>query len=220
MRRRVSQAHRVELLERATAINVRFSSGGLAFRTKGQGAALLRARATLTPARQQITVAGQTPAPWSVTIADSQDLKCRLAALHAGLRLFRWTTDDIGAFAAGAFWTYVMMPLLLRDATRVRVRRSGPEGDEVELHLDGSIAGHGPDHVLYVDRAGRIVRHDYTATGFGRWARAAQTITGYAPGTTVPFGAVRRVTPRLGRRRLPGPTLVWIRVHDIALEHG
>jgi hypothetical protein len=217
---RVLDAHRTDLLEQAPSVRVRFSSGGLAFRSKGQPAALLDAEAVLVPSRQEIIVCGHQPEPWSVAIPDSDELKRRLDALHTGSRLFRWTPEDVGVFAGAALWTYVMLPLLLRDAAHARVRRCDRNGGEVVLHLDETIAGHGPRHVVHFDVAGRILRHDYTATAFGRWALAAQSIEGYRPGDALPFGMVRRVTPRVGRWRLPGPTLVWIQVREIALDAG
>lgn len=82
-------------------------------------------------------------------------------------------------FAAGALWTYVTPPLLLRDASSVRLRRSSRGGDELAVRLDERIAGHAPQQVLHVDLAGHIVRHDYTASAFGRWAYAAQEVGGY-----------------------------------------
>jgi hypothetical protein len=214
---RVLQAHGADHLERATSVRVRFSSGGLAFRSKGQPKTLLDAEAVLAPARQEISVRGARPRPWQVVITDSQDLKARLDALHTGTRLLRWTPEEVGVFAAGALWTYITLPLLLRDAPHVGAHRSR-HGDRLVVRLDERVAGHAPWHVLHVDSVGRFVRHDYTATAFGRWAHAAQVIETYQDVAGAALGTTRRVTPRVGPWRLPGPTLVWIQVHDVLLE--
>lgn len=53
-----------------------------------------------------------------------------------------------------------------------------------------------------------------TATAFGRWALALQSVDDSRPFNGLHIGTRRRVTPRLSpTRETPGPTLVPIRLH-------
>ncbi len=113
-------------------------------------------------------------------------------------------------------WTYITLPVLLAHAERVDRLADADGLRRLRIELPRTIAGHGSVHTLHIGRDGLICRHDYTATAFGAWARAAQVITSYQPFDGVPIGTARRVTPRLGRP-LPIPTLVWIRIHSVRL---
>lgn len=115
----VAARHAASTLEAAHHILVSFSSGGLAFTAKAQPRALTNAQARLSPARQQVVLAGKTPSPWTTSIADSDEMKARVAELRSGYRRLWWRPEDLGAFAAGALWTYLMMPLLLDRARQV-----------------------------------------------------------------------------------------------------
>ena len=79
------------------------------------------------------------------------------------------------------------------------------------------MAGHGPIQTIHVDAEGLIRRHDYTASAFGNWARAAQLITSYKSLDGIPIGTSRRVTARV-IHPLPVPTLVWIEIHSVQLN--
>ena len=106
-------------------------------------------------------------------------------------------------------WTYITLPVLLAQAERVDRLPDAGGLRRLRIKLPRTIAGHGSDQTLHIGRDGLICRHDYTATAFGGWARAAQVITSYQPFDGVSIGTARRVTPRLGWP-LPIPTLVWI----------
>jgi hypothetical protein len=214
--REVAAAHGAAALATADHVAVSFSSGGLAFASKCQPDALARVEARLSPVRQQIALSGETPRAWTVAVADSNELAQRLARLRSGSRRLRWQPEDLGAFAAAAIWTYLMLPVVLERVARVD---RPPDADglrRLRLTMPPAIAGHGGVQTLYVDGDGLIRRHDYTATAFGTWARAAQTITSYRSFDGVPIGTSRVVTPRLGRP-LPWPTLVWIHIHSVRL---
>lgn len=47
----------------------------------------------------------------------------------------------------------------------------------LRIRLPPKIAGHGSDQTVHIGPDGLIRQHDYTATAFGMWARAAQVIT-------------------------------------------
>lgn len=165
----VAAAHASATLAAADHLDVVFSSGGLAFTAKRQRHALTHVQARLNPLRQQISLTGETPRPWTVDLVDSNELKLRLAELRSPSRRSRWHAEDLGVFAAAAIWTYLTLPLLLHRAERL---------DRL------------PD-------AGS--RHDYTATAFGTWARASQHITSYQTFDGVPIGTNRTVHPRFVR---------------------
>lgn len=212
----VAAAHGSASLATADHIAVSFSSGGLAFRTKRQPDALARVEARLSPVRQQIILTGETPSTWTVNVTNSDELKSRLATLRSGSRRFRWQPEDLGAFAAAAIWTYLTLPLLLHRADRIHRPPDAGGLRRLRITLPRAVAGHGSVQTLHIGSDGLIRRHDYTATAFGTWARAAQTITSYKSFDGVPIGTLRTVTPRLGRP-LPVPTLVWIQIHSVRL---
>lgn len=214
--REVADAHGAGSLAAADHIDVSFSSGGLAFAAKGQAHALAHVEARLSPLRQHMALAGDTPRPWTLNVTSSEELKVRLAGLRAGSRRFRWQPEDLGTFAAAAMWTYITLPLVLAHAERVDRPPDAGGLRRLRIKLPRTIAGHGSVQTLHIGRDGLICRHDYTATAFGAWARAAQVITSYQPFDGVPIGTTRRVTPRLGGP-FPIPTLVWIRIHSVRL---
>lgn len=212
----IADAHASVTIAAADHIAVSFSSGGLAFKAKRQPHALARVEARLNPHQQHITLTGAMPRPWMVEVADSADLQARLSRLHAGPRRFHWRPDDLGTFAAAAIWTYLTMPLLLGRAESVQRLRDVGRHRRLRIALPTSIAGHGRVQTLHVGPDSLIRRHDYTATAFGVWARAAQVVEGFETVDGVPIGTERTVTPRIGQP-LPAPTLVWIRIHSAQL---
>ena len=213
----VADAHASATLAAADHIAVSFSSGGLAFAAKRQPDALARVQARLSPRRQQITLTGATPRPWTVDVANSAELKSKLSRLRTGSRRFQWQPEDLGVFAAAAIWTYLTLPLLLDRAEHVqRLRDSGRHLRRLRITLPSAVAGHGSVQTLHVGPDSLIRRHDYIATAFGAWARAAQVTRSYETFDGVPVGTTRTATPLLGRP-LPVPTLVWIQIHAVQL---
>ena len=212
----VADAHASATLAAAEHIAVSFSSGGLAFKVKGQPHALARVDARLNPHQQQITLTGATPRPWTVEVASSADLQSRLSRLRTGSRRFHWQPEDLGVFAAAAIWTYLTLPLLLDRAESVHRLRDAGRHRRLRIALPSAVAGHGRVQTLHVGPDSLIRRHDYTATAFGVWARAAHVVESFETVDGVPIGTVRTVTPRIGRP-LPAPTLVWIRIHSAQL---
>jgi hypothetical protein len=210
----VAGAHATATLAAADHIAVSFSSGGLAFTAKRQPDALARVQARLSPHRQQITLIGATPRPWAVDVANSAELKSQLSRLRTGSRRFQWQPEDLGVFAAAAIWTYLTLPLLLDRADHAQRLRDRGRLRRLRIALPAAVAGHGSVQTLHVGPDSLIRRHDYTATAFGAWARAAQETGSYETFDGVPVGTTRTVTPRLGRP-LPVPILVWIQIHSV-----
>ena len=210
----VAEAHAKEVLASADFLDVSFSSGGLAFTAKHQPHALADVEARLHPLRQHIALAGARPRPWTVEVADSRELAYRLADLRSDARRRRWQPEDLGVFAAAAIWTYLALPLLLERADRVERLRDAGGIRRLRVRLPGWVAGHSRVQTLHIDDDSLIRRHDYTATAFGGWARAAQAISRYENFSGIPVGTSRVVRPRFGRP-LPGPTLVWIQIRSV-----
>lgn len=208
----VAYAHASANIAAADYLDVSFSSGGLAFAAKRQPHALANVEARLNPLRQQIALTGTTPRPWNVQVANSHELKARLAGLRSRSRRFRWQPEDFGVFAAAAIWTYLTLPLLLQRAERVDRLPDAGSVRRLRITLPATLAGHSSVQTFHVGVDSLIHRHDYTATAFGTWARATQEITRYQTFDGIPVGTTRIVSPRFGRP-LPGPTLVWIQIH-------
>lgn len=212
----IADAHASAALAAADHIAVSFSSGGLAFTAKRQAGALALVEGRLKPHQQQITLTSDTPRPWTVEVTDSADLQSRLSRLRAGPRRLHWQPEDLGAFAAAAIWTYLTLPLLLDSANSLRRLRDARGQRRLRIELPSTVAGHHRLQTLHVGPDSLIRQHDYTATAFGAWARASQVVESFETFDGVPIGTVRTVTPRIGRP-LPGPTLVWIRIHSTQL---
>lgn len=212
----VAEAHGVARLRAARTVDVAFSSGGLAFATKAQPRALADAWARLSTTGQTVAVSGELPRPWNISVVDTDDLRERLGALRSGRRRAAWSPEDLGVFAAGALWTYLMVPLLLEQAPHAELLPEMSGLRRLRVELPAWVAGHGAAQTLHIDAGHLVRRHDYTAVAFGRWARASQAISGYRLYDGVPVGTVRRVTPR-AFGPLPAPTLVWIEIESIRL---
>ena len=215
--REMADAHGADALAAAKRVAVSFSSGGLAFATKGQPDALATVEAQLHPRRQEISLSGRSPRPWTLHIASSAELASRLHAARCGHRRLRWSPEDVGAFAAAAIWTYITLPLLAVDAVGLETRPDVEGRRRLRVTLPSTIAGHSSMQTLHVGPDGLIHRHDYTATTFGSWARAAQVIEANERFDGLVVGTKRRVTPRIARP-LASPTLVWIEIRGVRLD--
>lgn len=205
---------------RLHSLTVRFSARGLAFASRFQPRALIQAEATVHRGGQHIVVVGASPRAWSFVASTAEALRGAVEHLRSGRRRWMWLPEESGAFAAVAMWTYVQTPFCLAESgTRVREIAPSRAGyRRLEVRFPEAVATHSPRQILHVDDSGTIVRHDYTALAFGRWATAAQTLDGYRSFEGLRMPTVRRVTPRLpGGRRLPVPTLVDITIHDVSV---
>ena len=224
---RVLDAHGgLERWRQTAAVGLRLSSGGLAFAAKGQPRALHDVTATVATLGHDVVLRGSSPRPWHVRFSEAggNPLVEHLALLRRGRRRLAWSVADVAAFAGTALWTYVHVPFVLADPD-VQVEAMGPwrEAGETWQRLAVTFAEGTPTHCrrqsLYVDGAGLVRRHDYTALAFGRWARAAQYLSEYRTFAGLSLATRRRVYPRLpGGRRAPAPRLVWIDVHGVELE--
>ena len=184
-----------ERWERTASVSLELASGGLALASKGQRDALHRLRAEVSTTGQQVRV--ETPG-WAYAFDGSIPRP----------RGVRWTDQDVAAFAAAALWTYVSLPFVLPqlDVTEHRNR--------LIVDFPPTTRTHSPRQVLHIGRDGLIVRHDYTALAFGRWAHASQHLDDYRCFDGFHVATRRRVRPRTWPHR---PELVWIDVHAMTV---
>jgi hypothetical protein len=215
--RRVQRAHCAERFDWDRTVGLEVASTGPAFTAKGQHRALLDLVATIQPSTQRITVEGRRPRPWHVEIADSTELRARLAGLRAGRSRLAWTPEQAGVFAAMALWTYLCLPYALALPGTVLAELPGGAHERLAVRLPDTFVSHCREQVIHVDRDGLIRRHDYTAQAFGKWARASQMLSRYRCLDGVVVATRRRVFPRIGDRPLPVPRLVRVDVRSLAL---
>jgi hypothetical protein len=222
-----------ELWESASAISVRVSSGGLAFASKLQGAAVRDVEARVSTRGQHVTFApypeqgrrGVLEQDGSVRIErDEGEVLARRARARDAFADLRhklwWDRLDILYFGTYALWTYLSAPFVLsRNDFAVREldpwEEDGSRWRRLAVSFPPGIHTHSREQVFYFDEAGLVRRHDYTAEPIGGWAKAAHYCFDHErfDGLTVPTR--RLVYPRRpdnrARRR---PRLVWIEISD------
>jgi len=130
-----------------------------------------------------------------------------------GRRALWWDALDRSYFSAYALWNYLTFPaLLLRDD----IAWTELPGNRLEALFSASVPTHSERQIFYLDPAtSRLLRHDYTAEVFGKWARAANVVREHQETDGIPWPSRRRVTPiGPGNRPIPWPVLVDIHVHS------
>ena len=153
------------------------------------------------------------------------DPRAAFSGLSGLRRNLRWDALDSAYFVGYAMWNYLTTPLLLtRDGVTVRDGEPWREGAEewrrLEVDLPDRLDTHSPHQTFYVDSAGLLRRHDYTAAVVGGWARAAHLLADHREVGGLTFPTRRWVRPRgPGNRVLPGPTLVWIEIVELRVEN-
>jgi hypothetical protein len=121
-----------------------------------------------------------------------------------------WDRLDALYFAGYALWNYLTTPLLL---TREGVAVS-EDGRTLHVTFPEGLPTHCREQSFQLDDDGLIVRHDYTAEVFGRWARAKHLCSEHREFDGLIFPTRRRVTPRGS----PFPTLVRIDVDGVRVS--
>lgn len=159
-------------------------------------------------------------------VASRDDPRAEFFGLSGLRRNLRWDPLDGAYFAGYAMWNYLTTPLLLtRDGVQVEAgglwREGGEEWRRLEVDFPAGLDTHSAHQTFYVDRAGLLRRHDYTAEPVGGWAKAAHYMTEHREFDGLTFPTRRRVVPRGPRNRgLPGPKLVWIEIDELRVESG
>lgn len=226
-----------ELWEGAREIRARVSAGGLAFASKLQGSAVRDVEARVSTRGQHVVFApfpragqrGIFEPDGSVRIeADGGEVLERREQARAAFADLRhklwWDRLDILYFGAYAMWTYLSTPFVFaREDFLVRELDPWSEHGErwrrLAVKFPAGVHTHSREQVFYVDDAGLIRRHDYTAEPIGGWARAAHYCLEQQrfDGLVVPVR--RMVYPRRGDNRPRSrPRLVWIEVSDVVVQ--
>jgi len=153
-----------------------------------------------------------------------RDARAAFAGLGGLRRNLRWDALDATYFAGYAWWNYLATPILLaREGVTVADggvwREAGDRWRRLEVRFPAGLHTHSPRQTLYVDAAGLIRRHDYTARPVGRWAHAAHYCSDHRRIDGLVFPARRRVRPRgPGGRSLAHPVLVALDLDRIEVE--
>lgn len=215
---------------------VRFTAGGPAFAVKGHRRTLNDLTGRVATTGQRVTMT-PFPKPGHHGVFDAGDVRIResggavvAARRHSRTgprrlrRRLRWDALDLLYFTGAALWTYLALPFALaRDDVTVGAlgpcTEQGERWQRLGVRFHAGLHTHGTAQILYLDDAGRIRRHDYTAEAFGDWARAAQYCEDHRR-----FGDLLAPTRRLVHPCRPGGaplsaiTLVRIALHDAVLR--
>jgi hypothetical protein len=220
-----------QLWSGAREISARISSGGLAFASKFQGAAVRDVEARVATTGQRVSFSpypregrrGVLEADGSVRIeTDDGEVLARRENPRARFSDVRhrlwWDRLDILYFGCYAIWTYVSAPFVFaREGYETRElepwRESGEQWRRLAVRFPDDVHTHCRGQVFHIDAGGLIRRHDYTAEPIGGWARAAHYSFNHATFDGLVLPTQRRVFPRRrdGRSR-SWPRLVWIDV--------
>ncbi len=143
---------------------------------------------------------------------------------HTFRRKLFWDHLDLLYFGGFAFWNYINLPFLL-DTSGVSiseldpVRVGGEEFRRVSATFPEDLPTHSRDQVFYLNREGLIIRHDYIASSFGKWARAAHYSSEFIVTKGLVIPTRRVVYPRTeGGQPLKSLVLVHLEISDIEVE--
>ncbi len=220
--------------QRDPEVTVRLSSGGFAFASKLQGHAVRDVVARVATSTQQVVFEpypsggsrGSLDAHGQVRIADQRGVT--LQERREPRRAFGdlrhklwWDRLDILYFGTYAIWTYLSSPFVFAgDGFGLRELEPWSEQGETWRRLAVTFPAHLQTHsreqVFYIDAAGLIRRHDYTAEPFGQWARAAHYCFDHSSFDGLILPTRRLVYPRRGDNHPRShPRLVWIELSEV-----
>jgi hypothetical protein len=185
------------------AVEVRVSARGLAFLMKGNGTPLTGARGRVRTSGQHVEFY-DWPRPGETSILTSAEARIgdeRRAEPRFGRR---WDELDFLAFGGAAMWTYMSLPFVLADWGADEL-----PGRRLRFRVPEPIRSHCREQTIHLDERGLIVRHDYVAESFGRWARGVHRSSDFRVFDGLPVPTRRRV--RLGRL---GPVVVKVDLSD------
>jgi hypothetical protein len=219
--------------EQVGEIVVQISSGGFAFASKLQGHAVRGVKTRVATSGQRVVFEGYPAAGQRGVLEADGSVRVETAAgavtaarehpraAFGDLRhRLWWDRLDILYFGTYAIWTYISTPFVfLREGYELRELDPWDEGGETWRRLavtfpDG-VQTHSREQVFYIDEAGLIRRHDYTAEPFGGWAKAAHYCFEHRSFDGLLLPTRRLVYPRRADNRpRPHPRLVWIEVSE------
>lgn len=146
------------------------------------------------------------------------------AAFHKLRKQLHWDQLDAVYFAGYAVWNYLTAPFLLCRSD-IRIEETTPcldKGQEwrgLTATFPAGIPTHNQTQTFYFDERAHLRRHDYHAEVIAPYAVASHYCNAHQTFGSAVFPTRRKVVPRTSTgKTLPFPTLVWIRVHEAALE--
>jgi hypothetical protein len=187
----------------ADAVEVRVSARGLAFALKGNARPVTDTRARVRTTGQHVEFL-DWPRAGETAILTSQE--CRIGDRRRAEPRWgrRWDELDFLAFGGAAMWTYMSLPFVLADWGAEELPRR-----RLRFRVPEPIRSHCREQTIHLDERGLIVRHDYVAESFGRWARGAHRSYDFKSFDGLPVPTRRRVRPRPF-----GPVIVSVDVAD------
>jgi hypothetical protein len=206
--------------ESAREVTADLRSWGLALAMKRAGGPFRSYRARVTVGEPRTVI---TPYPGGVGVFERDSVwietessgvvECRdhMRRRFPGLRRRLWW-DPLDAlyFAGYALWNYFNTPLLL---ARCHTEETG---SALRVRFPPDVPTHSPTSTFHFDERRLLVRLDYTAEVFGKWARGKHVCSEHRTFDGLVFPTVRRVT----FRGTPWPVLVAIDVDDVTVTRG
>ncbi len=136
-------------------------------------------------------------------------------------RKLYWDNLDLLYFGGCAFWNYFNLPFILGSSGFV-LKEMEPEeidGDlftRLHVTFPEDLPTHSREQVFYFNSEGLLVRHDYTARVFGKWARAAHYSSDFNVSRGLVFPARRVVYPRTAEGQvIKSVVLVHLEISEI-----
>jgi hypothetical protein len=157
-------------------------------------------------------------------IESRRSARTAFAGLSGLRRNLQWDALDATYFAGYAWWNYLTTPILLAgEGVAISEgeiwREAGESWRRLEVTFPADFHTHSRRQTFYVDHAGLIRRHDYTARPIGRWANAAHYCSNHERVDGLVFPMSRRVHPRgPGGRRARHPILVALDIDHVELD--
>lgn len=191
----------------ADAIEAQVSARGIAFALKGKARPLSGTRVSVRTTGQHAEFF-DWPRPGETAILTNEEARIGERSRREPRFGVRWDDLDFLAFGGAAMWTYLSLPFVLADWGAEEL-----PGRRLRFCVPEPIRSHCREQTVHLDRSGLIVRHDYVAEAFGRWARGAHRSSRFRTFDGLPVPTRRRVRPRPF-----GPVIVRVDVIDVRVH--
>jgi hypothetical protein len=218
---RVLEAHGgLDAWRAASGLELRYRAGGLAFASKMRGLRLHDWHARVDRSRPRTEFLGY-PDEGRTGVLDGERVRIESAAgellaerddprrtIRSLRHLPRWDDLDLLYFGGYAIWGYATFPFHLT-LPGVQVDQTGDRS--LRARYPDGWPVHSREQQFHFDDDGLLVRNDYTAEVFGRWARAAHLCEEHRSFDGLVLPTRRHVHPR-GARWV---TIVRIEIDDV-----
>jgi len=185
------------------AVEVWVSARGAAFWMKGNGRPLTDVRCRVLTTGQHVEF-HDWPAHGANAVLTSRE--ARIGDRSRAQPRFgrRWDDLDFVAFGGAAMWTYMSLPFVLADWGAEEL-----PGRRLRFRVPEPIRSHCREQTVHLDDSFLIVKHEYVAESFGRWARAMHVSSRFQTFDGLPVPTRRRV-----RLKPFGPMVVKVDVSE------